>query len=261
MSVGPYAQPIDSTRVYNELANAINANAAAIAAVRSSQAVVGGDATVFANISGGTAALQPVTLTLTLDHDLGSAAGNVPLRGASAWGVATTPWSGANGGTGVANTGKTITIAANLTTTGVGAPTLAFSATGRVYTFPDAAITVAGINLAQTITANQTYSAAQALEPYSYNTPATGNTVTMAAYERRCINDPAGALAALTIVLPPNPVDAQVAGISSTQAVTALTVNAGTGGAAVVGAPAALTAGQAFTMLYRSTGNSWYIAP
>lgn len=51
---------------------------------------------------------------------------------------------GANGGTGVANTGKTITISANLTTTGAGAPTLAFSGTGRTYTFPDVATTVVG---------------------------------------------------------------------------------------------------------------------
>lgn len=51
---------------------------------------------------------------------------------------------GANGGTGVANTGKTITVSANLTTTGAGAPTLAFSGTGRTYTFPDVATTVVG---------------------------------------------------------------------------------------------------------------------
>lgn len=44
---------------------------------------------------------------------------------------------GANGGTGVANTGKTITIAANLTTTGTGAPTLAFpTTTSYTYTLP-----------------------------------------------------------------------------------------------------------------------------
>lgn len=57
---------------------------------------------------------------------------------------------GSQGGTGVANTGKTITIGANLTTTGAGAPTLAFSGTGRTYTFPDAAgrvLTTAGVVL------------------------------------------------------------------------------------------------------------------
>jgi hypothetical protein len=96
--------------------------------------------------------------------------------------------------------------------------------------------------------------------PYSYNTPLAGATVTMGTAERRCVIDPAGLLATLTVVLPPSPSDGQVAGVSSTQAITALTVNAGTGGAAIVGVPAALTAGQAFTVLYRSTGNSWYLS-
>lgn len=44
---------------------------------------------------------------------------------------------GANGGTGVANTGSTITLGASLTTTGTGAPTLAFPATTPyTYTHP-----------------------------------------------------------------------------------------------------------------------------
>jgi hypothetical protein len=59
--------------------------------------------------------------------------------------------SGAQGGTGVANTGKTITIGANLITTG-GATTFALGATGRTYTFPDAADTVVLLTQAQTLT-------------------------------------------------------------------------------------------------------------
>lgn len=53
---------------------------------------------------------------------------------------------GANGGTGVANTGKTITIGANLTTTGAGAPTLAFPASSFTYTYPLASSTLLATN-------------------------------------------------------------------------------------------------------------------
>lgn len=50
--------------------------------------------------------------------------------------------AGANGGTGVANTGKTLTIGSgNLTTSG-GAATLAFGAGGRTYTYPNASVTL-----------------------------------------------------------------------------------------------------------------------
>lgn len=136
-----------------------------------------------------------------------------------------------------------------------GTPTHAFTTrSGTIVVTPDTPVTgdtliYDGTDWRATIGAN-----------YSYNTPLTGATVTMGAAERRCIINPAGALAALTVVLPPSPGDGQIAGICSSQVITALTTNAGTGGAAVVGAPAALSAGQAFTMLYRSTGNSWYIS-
>jgi trimeric autotransporter adhesin len=43
---------------------------------------------------------------------------------------------GANGGTGVANTSKTLTLGANLATTGFGATTLAFPAVTSTFTFP-----------------------------------------------------------------------------------------------------------------------------
>jgi hypothetical protein len=97
-----------------------------------------------------------------------AAAGNVLRAGGvgapPAWGavnlatdVGATILPGANGGTGVANTGKTITIGANLTTTGVGAPIFTFSGTSRTFTFPDASVTLAAINFAQTWTAAQSF--------------------------------------------------------------------------------------------------------
>lgn len=51
---------------------------------------------------------------------------------------------GAHGGTGVANTGKTITLGGSLTTTGAFNPTLAFQA-GNTYTFPSAGQTLLGL--------------------------------------------------------------------------------------------------------------------
>lgn len=67
--------------------------------------------------------------------------------------------AGANGGTGVNNSGKTVTLGASLTTTGAGAPTLAFGAGTNTYTFPNASDTVDLIAQAQTLT-NKTISGA-----------------------------------------------------------------------------------------------------
>lgn len=64
----------------------------------------------------------------------------------------TLPLSGANGGTGVANTGITETFAANFTTTGAGAPTLAFPGSPATYTFPTTAATLARTDAGQTFT-------------------------------------------------------------------------------------------------------------
>jgi hypothetical protein len=57
------------------------------------------------------------------------------------------------GGTGVNNGAKTITLGASLTTTGAGAPTLAFPASGATYTYPAGTATLASLT-----TADQTLS-------------------------------------------------------------------------------------------------------
>lgn len=67
--------------------------------------------------------------------------------------------AGAYGGTGVANTGKTITVGASLATTGAGATTLAFGASTQTYTFPTASDTIPGLGTVNTWTGAQTYSA------------------------------------------------------------------------------------------------------
>ncbi len=64
---------------------------------------------------------------------------------------------GANGGTGVDNTGKTITLAGNLITTGAFNTTFAQAATTTV-TLPATSATMARTDAAQTFTGNQTFS-------------------------------------------------------------------------------------------------------
>ena len=59
---------------------------------------------------------------------------------------------GANGGTGVANTSKTITLGASLTTTGAGAATFALGAGTQTYTFPTATATLVSLEGTETLT-------------------------------------------------------------------------------------------------------------
>ena len=75
--------------------------------------------------------------------------------------IATGTWngtiiSGAWGGTGANNSGKTITLGASITTTGVGAPTLAFPSSSFTYTYPTASKTLMASDYSNgtTLTAN-----------------------------------------------------------------------------------------------------------
>lgn len=79
--------------------------------------------------------------------------------------------AGTNGGTGVNNSTRTITIAANLTTTG-GATTLALGASGQTYTFPNATDTVDLLTQTQTLT-NKTLTSPVLTTP-ALGTPASG---------------------------------------------------------------------------------------
>lgn len=67
---------------------------------------------------------------------------------------------------------------------------------------------------------------------------------------------PAGPLAAGTVALPANPVDKQRATISTTQAITALTITAG---ATIFNPVATLGAGQSVTYYYSLSANGWYL--
>jgi hypothetical protein len=90
--------------------------------------------------------------------------------------------SGQYGGTGVANTGFTITLGGNLATTGAFNTTFAVSGSNTI-TFPNAAITVARIDAAQTFTGVQTFSTAIASTSggTGFNTTAIGDLLQGAA--------------------------------------------------------------------------------
>lgn len=84
--------------------------------------------------SGGTGITQ-LTGGVTAGPGSGSQVGTLVLTaGANVTGIL----AGANGGTGIANTGKTLTLGGSLTTTGAATPTLAFGASTFTYTFPGA---------------------------------------------------------------------------------------------------------------------------
>lgn len=70
---------------------------------------------------------------------------------------------------------------------------------------------------------------------------------------------PAAGYAAGTVVLPlkSTSVDQQQVTVSTTQAVTTLTINGN--GASVYGAPTTLTAGQSFTLKFDGVNGNWYL--
>lgn len=88
------------------------------------------------------------------------------------------------------------------------------------------------------------------------STPVAGGTVTMSSISPSVYLTPAATLATLTIKLPPNPKPGATATISSTQAVTTLTLQTATGGA-VAGAPTALVANTAVRMSYINSTIGW----
>lgn len=101
--------------------------------------------------------------------------------------------------------------------------------------------------------------------PYAYNAPLTGASITVTSPTRRLILEPAGTIAALTVVMPAATAlnDNQLFGLCTTQIVTALTVTAGSG-TTVLNAPTAMlvpvaTGGASCVeWVYRQSNTSWY---
>lgn len=94
---------------------------------------------------------------------------------------------------------------------------------------------------------------------YFYDNPG-GGTSTMGAGVGRFIINPGGGVATLTIVLPPNPVDGQLFGIASSQAITTLTTST-SDSTSLVAPPTTLAAKGSFRFIYRSATTTWYPAP
>ena len=87
--------------------------------------------------------------------------------------------------------------------------------------------------------------------------PTTGSTVTMTASQTNCALLPAGSLASLTVALPPPQGDGQIVRISSSQAITTLTVTPQAPATTVFNSTATLAAGGALAFIYVAGGTSW----
>lgn len=91
---------------------------------------------------------------------------------------------------------------------------------------------------------------------YSYQVPASGDTLTAAAALGAYVLNPAGVLATLTVVCPPSAVDGQLFGMSSTRTITALTVSPAAG--QVVSGGATLLGGDGgVAFRYRTADATW----
>lgn len=101
--------------------------------------------------------------------------------------------------------------------------------------------------------------------PYQYAAPLTAASVTIAPTSRRLILEPAGTIAALTVVFPAASVlvDNQTIGLCSTAIVTTLTITDGAG-TTVLNKPSALAvppatgAGTCYEWVYRQSNTSLY---
>jgi len=95
------------------------------------------------------------------------------------------------------------------------------------------------------------------IQQYDYQVSTTGFSYTFAAGTTVLVMNPAGTLATGTITMPASPADGMTITFSSTQTITALTVNGNTG-QTVVGGPTTLLAGQVASFVYRLASTSWF---
>jgi len=94
-------------------------------------------------------------------------------------------------------------------------------------------------------------------QSYTYNVPIAGFALTIGAGVQQLVLDPAGVLATGTITMPAAPADGFVVTISSTKAVTALTLNPNTG-QTIHTATTALAAATAVRYIYISSSTKWF---
>lgn len=92
---------------------------------------------------------------------------------------------------------------------------------------------------------------------YSYQQPTSGFTLPAGPHLAAYVLDPAGTLAAGTITMPSAPNDGDEFELSTTQTITALTVNAAAG-QTLKGAPSTLAANAGVAWRYRAFNATWY---
>jgi hypothetical protein len=95
------------------------------------------------------------------------------------------------------------------------------------------------------------------IQQYDYQVSTTGFSYTFAAGTTVLVMNPAGTLATGTITMPASPADGMTITFSSTQTISALTINGNTG-QTVVSKPSALNANQALSYVYRLSNTTWY---
>ena len=93
---------------------------------------------------------------------------------------------------------------------------------------------------------------------YAYQTPTSGATLTASAHLGAYILEPAGTLASLTIVVPTAPNDGDEFEATTTETITALTVNPAAGQTLKGGGPFTLAANGGAAWRYRAANATWY---
>lgn len=96
------------------------------------------------------------------------------------------------------------------------------------------------------------------LQQYDYQAPTTGFSYTFAAGTNVLVMNPAGTLATGTITMPSAPADGMTITISTTQEITALTLNGNTGQSIGGSQVARFPANSAMQFVYRLTDTTWY---
>lgn len=91
----------------------------------------------------------------------------------------------------------------------------------------------------------------------SYQVPLTGFSITVGAGILTLNIEPAGTLAAGTVVMPAAPYDNQQLTVMSTQTITALTVSANAG-QSIQAAPTTIAAHSSFKYRYKASNTTWY---
>jgi hypothetical protein len=95
------------------------------------------------------------------------------------------------------------------------------------------------------------------LQAYDRQVLTTGFSYTFAAGTQVLMMNPAGTLATGTVTMPASPSDGMTISFSSTQIITALTVNANTG-QTINNAVTSLSAGQSVSYIYRLASTAWF---